>query len=221
MRSMLLVTLILLAGPAHGQEGKAKPRRTPDHLVPLNPYRDWKEKKYIDLIREKLELPEVDDHKPVVMIARPSFEPEEALVLDEIPENENTFKLLHTKASRNIWFWMFEHNDGGNIKQGVTVARHEAILPAAVARRVCRLWERMLRGVRYPDEEPFGVDGETFEFWCDGMYGETWNPEGASTLQFVELGLSLIAYCDLPEGKRTAALKEIEENCHQLEASLE
>ena len=74
-----------------------------------------------------------------------------------------------------------------------------------------QLWKRMLLRTRYPEASSAGLDGTTYEFATWHVYGETWSPqERKSPLLFVELGESLIGYCEATPAERSAAIKEIE-----------
>ncbi len=116
---------------------------------------------------------------------------------------------------------MPENNEEKKQKK-VKAATVAVDFPKELAGRVQQLWKRLLLRMRYPEEPSRGLDGETYEFTVDGMYGETWSPqERKSPLLFVELGESLIAYGKAnPEG-RSAAAKAIEDKAAELEKYLD
>ena len=176
MRTHVLVVLGLLtqAGDCHGQRPDAAPGRAligPDHLEPILPAR-WTSP-YAKLYRKLLQLPVGPE--PAVMVYLPSFDPEECLVLHEAKGDRPTYTLVHTRADRNIWYSM-AHNSGDGKPKSVYVKRREVTLPPDLAGRVCRIWERMLRGVRHPAKAPdsFILDGTRVEFWRHGMFGYTY-----------------------------------------------
>jgi hypothetical protein len=156
------------------------------------------------------------------MVYLPSFDPEECLVIHETKGERPTYMLVHTRTDQNIWYSMPQNSEDGKRKR-VVVTRHEVSLPPELAGRVCRIWERMLRGVRYPARDPdFEVmDGVTIEFWRHGMYGHTSSPVGDAPRLFVDRGRSVINYCSVPEGQRPKALKDVEEKCRALEQYLD
>jgi hypothetical protein len=150
MRDNILVALTLLISAglpyAHADDG-GPPRipTEPDHLEPIFPGR-WAGE-YWRLYRKELQLPIPPEAG--VMVYLPSFDPEECLVIHETKGDHPNYVLVHTRADENLWYSMPENSEDGKRKR-VTVKRREVILPPAVAGRVCHVWERMLRGVRYP-----------------------------------------------------------------------
>ncbi|HEX8202816.1 MAG TPA: hypothetical protein VF590_20230, partial [Isosphaeraceae bacterium] len=202
------ILLALLPGViAHAQDfdGQAREIPQPDHLVPVAPYAPDFHREYLGLCHELLQ---VSERETAVMIYMPSFEPEEGLVLRETEGPEPRYELIATRADRSIWYSMPKNNQEHK-QRAVKVTRHRAPLPADLARHVCRLWEAMLRGVRYPGPEMEGVavDGATTEFrwrppFGGTLHGETWSPTKGSPRHFVELGRSLIEYCDAAEAER-------------------
>jgi hypothetical protein len=223
MRNQVLVALALLipAGACHGQGDDGVPPRIltgPDHLVPIYPGR-WAGE-YWRLYRKELQLPVQPE--AAVMVYLPSFDPEECLVIHETKGERPTYTLVHTRADRNIWYSMPQNSEDGKRKH-VIVTRREVTLPPGLAERVCGIWERMLRGVRYPAKDPdFDiVDGEMIEFWRHGMFGQTLSPDGGAPKLFVELGRSLIKYCSASTDQRPVAQKDVEAKCRALEQYLD
>jgi hypothetical protein len=223
MRTQLLIALALLipAGPRYDQGAGGPPAKIPtgpDHLVPLDPPR-WASE-YPRLYRNELQLP--GPREAAVMVYLPSFAPEEGLVIRESEGKRPSYTLVHTRADRNIWYSMPQNSEDGKRKR-VAVTRREISMPPELAGRVCRIWERMLRGVRYPAQDPdFEVlDGERIEFWRHGMYGQTSSPESGAPKLFVDLGRTLINYCSAPEEQRPGALRDVEGKCRALEQYLD
>ncbi len=223
MLALVVLVLSLPAGPCLGQDRADLPEKAPDepdHLVPLDPYPARWHTKYTKLYRRKLKVPK--RHEAAVMVYRPSFEGEECLVIHESEGNEPSFTLIHTRADQNIWYSMPENSDDGERKRVVVTGR-EVPVPRELGERICRVWDRMLRGVRYPvpDEEPGGADGVSIEFWRHRMYGRAWSPSGGAPKGLVDLGRSLVEYCEAPADRRAEALKEIEKRCQVLERYLD
>lgn len=219
----MALAFLLSAGLGYAQDEPIPPEKAPDepdHLVPLNPYPARWHTRYMKLCQRKLKLPAGPE--AAVMVYRPAFDPEECLVIHESGGEKPAYRLIHTKADRNIWYSMPENSDEGE-RERVKVARRECPMPPELAERVCRVWDRMLRGVRYPipDEEPGGADGVTIEFWRHRMYGKAWSPEGGAPRLFVDLGRSLIDLCGAAEGERGKAQRDVEERCRVLERYLD
>ena len=218
----VVLMLLMLVSPCLGRDPAEPPDKAPDepdHLVPINPYpAEWSQR-YAKLYRKKLKLPERNE--AAVMIYRPAFDAEESLVLHRSEGRPPSFALIHTRADRNIWYSMPENSDDGERKR-VRVTRREAPLPSELAERVRRVWDRMLRGVRYPiPEEGVGADGVTIEFWRHGMYGKAWSPTGGAPKLFVDLGRSLVDYCTSPKDQRPNASGVVERRCQALESYLD
>jgi hypothetical protein len=154
------------------------------------------------------------------MVYLPPFDSEECLVLHEAKGDRPTYTLVHTRADRNIWYSMAQNSDDGKPK-AVYVKRREVTLPPDLAGRVCRIWERMLRGVRYPARAPAPdssiLDGTRVEFWRRGMFGDTLSPDRGAPMLLVELGRSLIDYCSASEDRRPKAQTDVERKCRALE----
>jgi hypothetical protein len=226
MRSLPIIALVLvvLVSPSFGQDDtpiRAKAKNEPDHLVPVDPSPARWAKRYTKLWRKTLKLPK--ESAAAVMVYRPSFEGEQCLVIHESKKSgSRTFTLVCTRADRSIWCSMPENSDDGKSTR-VAVTRHEATLPVELADRLCRVWERMLRAVSYPDEDEDhdGTDGVFIEFSRHQMYGETWSPTSGAPRGFVDLGKSLIDYCTAPEAKQAGLMQNIETRSKALERYLD
>jgi hypothetical protein len=223
MRREVLVGLVVLisAGLSHGQADDASPPRRatePDHLEPIYPFH-WAGD-YCRLYRKELRLP--TQPEAGVMVYLPAFDPEECLVIHATKGTPPTYVLVYTRANENLWYSMPENSEDGKPKR-VMIKRREVALPPVVAERVCRVWERMLRGVRYPaiDRNYDTMDGEKIEFWRNGMFGQTLSPSGGAPKLFVDLGRSLINYCSSSVNQRPGALRDAEVKCRALEHYLD
>jgi hypothetical protein len=223
---VIIALAFLLSARASQAQGKPPVFREvpppPDHLVPIDPFPDELRQRFRKLYRETL-YP-VHRHDDAVLIIRPSFDPDESLVIRSARVDPDTYTLIHTKVNRNIWYSMAEHNIDRKAKALVTT-RREVPFPTVQAERARRLWVRMLERTRYVPldvRNPFmGVDGTTLEFEYDMMFAECRDPvEGETVLLLADLGLALIHYCSVAEDKRAAALKEVDEKCLELERRL-
>jgi hypothetical protein len=218
---LFALLVLILPGLSHAQADDApRPRITtePDHLEPIYPG-SWTGD-YWRLYRKELRLP--TQPEAGVMVYLPAFRPEECLVVHATNGPPPTYVLVHTRADKSLYYSMPENSEDGKPKQ-VMVKRREVALPPVVAERLCRVWDRMLRGVRYPaiDRKTDIMDGERIEFWRHGMFGQTHSPSGGAPKLFVDLGRSLINYCSSSEEQRVGALRDVEAKCRALEHYLE
>lgn len=217
---LIALTLLIPTGLRSGRGADGPPAKTlsgPDHLVPLDPY-NWASE-YFRWYCNKLQLPTRPE--AAVMVRLPSFDPEECLVIHESRDERPTYTLIYTRANQNIWYSM-PHNSEDGKQKSVKVSRQEVSLPSELAGRVCRIWETMLRGVRYPsrDQDFEVMDGVRTEFWRHSMYGQTSPPLKGAPKLLNDLGRVLMRYCSVPEDRRPKVLEEVERKCRALEKYL-
>jgi hypothetical protein len=226
MKIRVIIALAFLLSDRASQAQEKPPVEqvapAPDHLVPLDPFPDEQTQRHRKLYRETL-YPEARDND-AVMIIQPSFKPDESLVIRSARVDPVTFTLIHIKVNRNIWYSMAENSNDRKAKALVTT-RREVPFPSVQAERARRLWARMLERTRYIPVDAQGlvvaVDGTTFEFEYDMMFGESKAAaEGETVVLLEDLGQALIHYCSVAEDKRAAALKEVDEKCLELERRL-
>lgn len=196
--------------------------RTPDHLIPIDRItEDWafayekQLKKYLNLDASYL----------VRMIVRPSFDAEYTVSVYgdsdsyEISASKEFF-VSYTVVNRNIWYARSQDNQE-KIEKPIQPKTLKASIPAAVAKRVCAIWDEMILGTHYPREDSVGFDGVTIEFMAHRGRGETRSPtEGTSPALLKDLGESLINYCKADEKERKQRLDAIGQSASKLESYL-
>jgi hypothetical protein len=182
--------------------------REPDHLVPVDPNPAG----YVELLRKQLKL---DSSFFARMVVMPSFEGESSLRLHgkegelDINKVTNFFLTCYT-ADKSIWESMPENNEEKKIRP-IIVSVTTAPIPAATARRISEIWEKMLSRTHAPEMKNTGCDGVTIEFATTKARGETWTPtERKSPLLLEELGRSLVDYCGVKPDRRGELIKQIE-----------
>lgn len=213
---------------------KSVPRPQPSHLVPVYPYPSESHVSYIKQCHKLLLVQEteaVEMFQPykwgtATMIIRPSFDPEECIALKE-ETNPRGYTLIYTRADRNIYYATAEDEDGGPKKPvEFKITKLTCSLDPERSRRIYSLWNKMLMGVRYPEEGPRAGcpdDGITIEFryaW-EGMYGETCSPSQGPTKDFVDLGKAMIQCCKSPKREFDKNLSVLDDACKRLESSLD
>lgn len=219
---------------SQGAEPPPQPRILPElhHLVPVDPYPSDVSARYIKECHGVLRVAEAESsglfqfHRrgTVVMVRRPSFDPEECIALRE-EAGARAYNLIYTRADRNI-FWSLSKDDEKEEHARIKVIEVTRPLDRNRAERVYDLWEMMLKGVRYPEGGPRAGrpdDGETIEFrysW-KGMYGETCSPSRGATKMLADLGDSLILYCKSQNYELEKNLKFVDESCEKLKATLD
>jgi hypothetical protein len=222
----------------------------PDHLVPVNPYPDKLSGKYHNLCHDLLNMSGVDAHDPhdpfpprqpatIAMLSRPPFTPEECIVLSEKKAGDrHAFVLIHTRASRNIWYSMPENSyidedeDEGEgepkkppkeapKQDPVVVSRTTKPLDPVRAERIFRLWSRMLKDVHYSTVGSGGIDdADLYEFRYHGMYGEARTPLKGPVRRLVDTGEAMIAVCESPADDLEKSLARLDAACDALEKQL-
>jgi hypothetical protein len=133
------------------------------------------------------------------------------------------YSLVYARAERSIWDSMPEDDDGEPARVKVTTLTKP--FDRRRAQRVYDLWERMLKGVRYPDGGPgAGLldDGEMIEFRYTrkGMYGETCSPEKGAPRLLTDIGDILITCCKSQGDELRKSLKALDAKCTELETYL-
>jgi predicted SnoaL-like aldol condensation-catalyzing enzyme len=70
-------------------------------------------------------------------------------------------------------------------------------------------WLSVLKLTRYPNERSLGLDGTTFQFYCDYDYfGETWSPDSGLPAMLVDLGHKLCKIAQADEKNKEPLQKE-------------
>lgn len=204
-----------------------------DHLEPeegtLNqPQWRWN---YAQRIREVL-LKDAADYHVARMVCLPSFEPEwvVTVVREEAEDLDapHSYYVEYVIAEKKL----FPPKDS----QGVTGKKSRASLDRETAESLNRIWRRMLRTTRYPEEPRLGADGVDYRFsrflalldrgqpeplpgWEQGMI---WTPDAESLCgELVAIGERLKAYVLARPEDREKIGREIREKAAKLGARLE
>jgi hypothetical protein len=119
--------------------------------------------------------------------------------------------------------WLIEHavlktwklktlDDGSktlDIKPAEDVETHRTSVTKDFAEAVRRAWLSTLQLTRYAEDRRQGLDGTTFEFYCDYNYfGETWSPKTGLPAMLVDLSGKLRAIAQSDEKSKGPLLKE-------------
>jgi hypothetical protein len=230
---VFLTSIIALSSIVHATD-EASPIPEPDHLKPVGLYQYQNDllTRYRNQIRSRLKL---DSYFFAQMLVMPSFGNEFVVRLHGKAKGEDDFTrasqffLTYSVADQSIWYSMPENN--GNHRQGkVKISSSSDEIAKPLATRLLRLWEQMLLRTRYREQDVVssregegivGTDGTTFEFAVWNARGETWSPEQRkSPLLLVEIGESLVKYCNAKPQEKPDAMKEIETKAAQLEEYL-
>ncbi|WP_154673917.1 FG-GAP repeat domain-containing protein [Singulisphaera acidiphila] len=110
------------------------------------------------------------------------------------------------------------------IVNSTTLAICQEISGRDRAQRAYCIWERMLKGVRYPEGGPHvgcPDDGVNSEYAWKGMYGETCSPSRGAPKALADLGNSLISYCKASNDELQNALILLDKKCDELEGLLD
>jgi hypothetical protein len=78
-----------------------------------------------------------------------------------------------------------------DIRTTKDVERRRITIPEDFAKAVQEAWLNTLQLTRYTEDQRTGLDGTTLEFWCDGLFGQTWSPETGLPAQLADLGRKL------------------------------
>ncbi len=163
----------------------------------------------------------------VRVILEPANAPESATGIEQ---HGGRFRVFALQADTQLWSYerlRLMKNDGtpsgGWVKlertlprdwRGVKVARHDADLDPALARRIAALWTAMLYETRYigPGEDHGVVVGTTFHFSGLGetqfLAGSTESPPpGSKTAMLTDIAAAMAAYANAPDGETLAELE--------------
>lgn len=219
---MLTSFTALAEGPAAGAAPRGGGGPEPDHLLPVDPYPGEWGIVYRKALYEKLGL---DRFHVARMLITPCDQAES--VVDLVGDvksfdfkSSKSFSLICVKASESIWESFPQNNDDG-VKKQVETTVSKADVPLELATKLYGLWERIVMRSRYSKDWAPGEDGVYFEFFIQIGHGMIWSPKDRkSPLLGVELGQSLMAYCEAPAEKKEEMLKEIGEKADLLEKYL-
>jgi hypothetical protein len=199
-----------------------KYRGEPNHLVPPRMRGEYEEH-----LARHLFLTDGDFGR---MLVRPSFKPEFCLsayaniapsTIEKhgdptmVPDEEKTYLLTVTAASRSIWDSLGKTNE-------VEVSRKDRPISLELAAAIQRVWGKALHLTRYCSGPQGGYDGVTYDFsvWVRGLgwlQGQTWSPVRELPAALVGVGTDLIAFVNqdakgklLTETELINKLKKIE-----------
>jgi len=169
--------------------------RANDYLVPIDPFAGlYNQAVYESLIGET--------NSELWMITRPSFSPEQAIILEsETIEDKNK----HTITSQK---WFLKEvlaneiiiKDISDIKKTDNVSTKRIEIKKSQYENIIKAWTAAVRKTRYPEKSNRGFDGTTYQFYASyNLYGETWSPEQGIAYNLVGLGQLLIAIVNQPK----------------------
>jgi hypothetical protein len=222
-----VVLLIFCGGLATGDIPGVKTRSgggpEPDHLLPVDPYPGESGNIYRKALYEKLGL---DRFHVARMLITPSDQGES--VVDLVGDvksfdfkSSKSFSLVCVKADQSIWESFPQNNDEG-IRKPVGTRVSKAEVPNELAVKLFGLWERTILRSRYSKDWAPGEDGTYVEFFIQIGHGMIWNPKDRkSPLLAVELGQSLMAYCEAEPAQRDGKLDEVRTKAELLEKYLD
>lgn len=221
MKSFVLLLLIALFTAPVVIAGEP-----PNHLEPTVPY-GWTGDlaEYGRIVHKRL----IGDREALLwMLVHPAFTPQYSVMMDLAAthgDSIGTYCRLRTFAfNENIWYWKEREGEKQSefaLDSSVVVERRTASLPAEIGSSILELWERVLKGTRYPEEPTIGLDGVTYQFCATGMYGKTWSPKSGVPKLMVDCGELMIEYVKAEEKKREECLQRLNELLKQLQKELE
>ena len=192
-------------------------------LEPVEPYQEDR----VEYLAKMHKLIEPAIEPFLQMRVNPSFEPDYSVCLHGSPgdvywADAKPIFVSFYRADRNIGYSLPKYNDGKDEKVSVAVTTAE--LPRPVAERIHEAWSKILLRTRYSDDSVIRADPTTIQFSCRGnrgsRYAEAYDAECEDSVLLVELGGSLIDYCNAEADKRAAALKVIEKRIRAVETHL-
>jgi len=94
------------------------------------------------------------------------------------------------------------------------IARCEADISPDLGARLLHVWERMLRGTRFPDTNRLGPDGVEMHFSMSvkgtDLAGKVWSPgKGTNPGLLVDIGIAMMDYCEMKDGRGLAELERL------------
>lgn len=161
------------------------------------------------------------------MLVRPSFSAEYVITLhrdanrpkDAQPAGK-TF-LTYSVSDHSIWYSMPENNDQKEQKK-ISITTITVEFPKPLGLSIYELWRRMLQRTRYSDKSYAGLDGTIYEFSLEGRCGEFWSPqERKSPTLLIELGESLVSYCNAAVDDRLEREKDTQGKAARLSKYLD
>lgn len=225
-----VISLFILSSflaTANGEQSGIKSKLVggpePDHLLPVDPYPGEAGTLYRKALYSKFGL---DRFHVARMLVTPSDKGES--VVDLVGDvksfdfkSSKNFSLICVKADQSIWESFPQNNEEG-VRKPVETQTSRADVPFELARKLFGLWERMILRSRYSKDWAPGGDGTYIEFFIQIGHGMIWNPkERKSPLLAVELGESLMGYCEAPPEQREAKLQEVRGKAELLEKYLD
>lgn len=220
---MLTAVPVLADGENPGSKLRSGGGPEPDHLLPVDPYPGEWGNAYRKALYEKFGL---DRFHVARMLITPADEAES--VVDLVGDvksfdfkSSKSFSLIYIKADQSIWESLPLNNEEG-VKKQVGTRISKADVPAELAAKIYGLWERIVLRSRYSKDWSPGEDGVYVEFFIQIGHGMIWNPrDRKSPLLSVELGQSMMAYCEAAPEQREEKLKEIGVKADLLEKYLD
>ena len=208
----LAISCVLASGAGAASESNC--------LRPVNPYPgDW-HVRYTNELHKRIE-PQI--HTFAEMRVQPAFEGEYSVSIHGIPDNLRFWQatkcfVSYYAADKNIFASMQENHEQKE-KREVAVATATVDIPLPLAKRIYKVWHKMLLQTRYAEDEfDAAPDPTTVEFSSESLYGETYYPAPCKSAGLmIELGERLIDYCKAPPEKRAAVAKTLDVQTAALE----
>ncbi len=211
------IVLVFTAAPSSPSD------HTPEYLEPVRPYCGILGG-YTNLVFRAL----IGDRYPEAwMIARPSFQPEYAVLLRKGDLKDSTgvhYDVEYAVAEQEVWHWK-DAGDGTKTldpRENVVVSRQVARLPDELATSVLDTWKAVILKTRYVEKDWIGLDGVTYEFYSSpDFYGQTWSPDSGIPKMMVDCGELLIEYAKGSDSDRPKITDQIRELIAEMEKAIE
>ncbi len=197
----------------------------PNHLEPITPYNYYGYEGAHQVVFNALIGDVFPQRLSVVwMLEWPCFDQASAVVLrHEVQYDPNdTRPYGKKKVIHEEWLledavlktWRTKTLDDGrkvfDIQPAQDVETHRTAVTKDFAAAVKDGWLSVLELTRYPDVDFLGLDGTTFHFYCDGLFGQTWSPDTGLPARLVDLAHKLRAIARADDKTQGPLLAEAE-----------
>lgn len=147
------------------------------------------------------------------MVAKPSFNPEYAVIIRHERDAENIVDYMEKRFTVDRWLLQFrkvERQIWANRGKPATTTDFQVEIDVAFASRIKDVWAKVLEETKYEGAVGPTIDGVCYQFYCGpALFGEVWTPPGGIPRRLADLGDKLGELARSPADQRRALTEQI------------
>jgi hypothetical protein len=216
-RRLIIVSAVLLCMLIQGAQAN------PNHLEPIAPYdpmdSGYDRAVFTSLVGKywaslwMIEMPSFSREYAVILRCNTAYDPNDTRPVLTAELKSERWLVEYVVPKEKIWRWkdVDDTHSVLDIKPTEDVERHHTYITKDLAQALQEAWLSTLQLTRYAEDRRKGLDGTTVQFYCGGLFGQTWSPGPGLPAQLAELGRKLRALALSDEKSKEPLLKEADD----------